>query len=147
MRDCRAVPGAGWISSVPLLLLALGLISGCASTLAVEEQCVNVIGDLAERPPSLGAGYRIEAAIVDWSGKDVVTVPTSAIFRRDAQRHVFVVDASVARLRRIAIGRQSAEHAQVVRCLAGGERVILFPSDLIDDGVKVSVPQKEKAAS
>ena len=107
------------------------------SALGVEEQRVNVIADLAQTPATLGAGYRIEAAIVTWQGKDVLTVPLSAVFRRDQRWHAFVVDGDTARLRPVQLGRQSATHAQVQDGLASGERVIVYPSDLVADGVGV----------
>ena len=107
------------------------------SALGVEEQRVNVIADLAQTPATLGAGYRIEAAIVTWQGKDVLTVPLSAVFRRDQRWHAFVVDGDTARLRPVQLGRQSATHAQVQDGLASGERVIVYPSDLVADGVSV----------
>ena len=107
------------------------------SALGVEEQRVNVIADLAQTPATLGAGYRIEAAIVTWQGKDVLTVPLSAVFRRDQRWHAFVVDGDTARLRPVQLGRQSATHAQVQDGLAPGERVIVYPSDLVADGVGV----------
>ncbi|MEQ9569704.1 MAG: HlyD family efflux transporter periplasmic adaptor subunit, partial [Longimicrobiales bacterium] len=52
------------------------------STLGVEEQRVNVIGLLDDPPEGLGVGYRVDVAIVVWQGRDVLTVPSSALFRR-----------------------------------------------------------------
>ena len=49
------------------------------SALGVEEQRVNVIVDLLESPPQLGAGYRVEARIVVWEGRGVLTVPTRSV--------------------------------------------------------------------
>lgn len=51
------------------------------SALGVEEQRVDVIGDLHDPPPFLGTGYRVSGEIVTWRGEDVVSVPTSALFR------------------------------------------------------------------
>ena len=109
------------------------------SALGVEEQRVNVIGDLLDPPASLGAGYRIEAAIVTWSGTDVLMLPTSAIFRRGKGWNAFVVEGGRARLREIEIGRRGAERVELLGGLEEGSQVIVFPSDLVEEGVRVAV--------
>jgi HlyD family secretion protein len=107
------------------------------SALGVEEQRVNVIIDLADAPPSLGAGYRVEARVVTWAGTDVLSVPTSALFQREGQWQLFVVEDGRAALRAIEIGHRNADAAEVVSGLRQGETVIVFPSDRIEEGVKV----------
>lgn len=107
------------------------------SALGVEEQRVNVIGELVGANPGLGAEYRIEAAIVIWEAPAVLTVPTSALFRRDEGWHVFVVGAETAVLRAVQTGQRSTEFAEVLQGLQAGEEVVVFPSDLVTDGVSV----------
>ncbi len=108
------------------------------SALGVEEQRVNVIGELLENNPALRAEYRIEAAIVTSEQPSALTVPTSAMFRRDSGWHVFVVEDGVARLRAVDAGERSAEYAEVLGGLQEGERVVIFPSDAVADGVLVA---------
>ncbi|OGT73224.1 MAG: hypothetical protein A3H44_05700 [Gammaproteobacteria bacterium RIFCSPLOWO2_02_FULL_57_10] len=107
------------------------------SALGVEEQRVNVIGELVGANPGLGAEYRIEAAIVIWEDPAVLTVPTSALFRRDEGWHVFVVESGTAVLRAVQTGQRSAEFAEVLQGLQAGDEVVVFPSDLVTDGVSV----------
>ena len=107
------------------------------SALGVEEQRVNVIGELTDTNPGLGAEYRIEAAVVVDEFADVLTVPTSALFRRDESWHVFVVEQSHARLRPLQIGARSTEAAQVLDGLNEGDQVVVFPSDQVEEGVLV----------
>lgn len=107
------------------------------SALGVEEQRVNVIADLFDVPPSLGSGYRVEANIVTWTGEGVLTVPTSALFQQNGTWNVFAVEEGEAVLRTIRIGHRSAEAAEVVAGLREGDDVILFPSDQIEEGVRV----------
>ncbi len=114
------------------------------STLGVEEQRVNVIGDLAEPPDSLGAEYRIDAAIVTWSGEGVLLIPTSAIFRRVGAWHTFVIDSGVARLRQLELGQRGTELAEILDGVQEQAQVILFPSDLIEDGVRVESDERIK---
>jgi HlyD family secretion protein len=108
------------------------------SALGVEEQRVNVVGSLIQNHPALGAGYRIEAAIVVASHEQTLAVPTSALFRRNEQWHVFAVSDGRANLREVQIGDRNREYAQVLEGLQAGTEVIIFPSDLVADGVEVS---------
>lgn len=107
------------------------------SALGVEEQRVNVIVDLLESPPQLGAGYRVEARIVVWEGRGVLTVPTSALFQRDGEWRVFGVEEGRARLRTVQVGQRGEEAAEVRGGLEEGEAVVLFPSDEVQEGVRV----------
>lgn len=107
------------------------------SALGVEEQRVNVIVDLLDAPPALGAGYRVEARIVTWSGDDVLQVPASALFQSGGTWAAFVVREGRAVRQVVEIGRQSADDAEVRSGLREGERVVLYPSALLEDGVAV----------
>lgn len=108
------------------------------SALGVEEQRVNVIVDLVDLPAGLGAGFRVEAAVVVWEGVDVLTVPTSSLFQRDGAWHLFAMEGGRARLRRLELGQRSADAAQVLDGVEVGEEVILFPSSDVRDGVRVT---------
>lgn len=107
------------------------------SALGIEEQRVRVIGDFVEPPPSLGNAFRIEARIVIWTGDDVLRVPVSALFRNDGGWAVFAVESGRAAKRIVTIGHRSPLEAEVLSGLAEGARVILHPSNRIEDGVKV----------
>jgi len=108
------------------------------SALGVEEQRVNVIGDLLDAPPVLGAGYRIEAAIVVWEEDEVLVLPGSALFQRDGRWLVYAVSPDGrAALRELRLGRRNTQFAQVLEGLSEGERVVLFPSDLLREGARV----------
>ena len=110
------------------------------SALGVEEQRVDVIADLADAPPTLGTGYRVSGEIVVWRGDDVLSVPTSALFRVGDEWQVFVVQDERARRRGVVIGQRNDAMAEIVEGLAEGDVVILFPPEAVDDGVAV-VPQ------
>ncbi len=107
------------------------------SALGVEEQRVNVIGDLVEPAEGLGDSYRVEVRVVLWRGEDVVTVPASAIFRGRGGWEAFVVESGRARRRAITIGHRGAFDVEVQSGLSPGEVVIRQPSDRIADGVRV----------
>ncbi|MFW6050646.1 MAG: efflux RND transporter periplasmic adaptor subunit [Myxococcota bacterium] len=112
------------------------------SALGVEEQRVNVIIDLDEPHDvwaALGDGYRVEASIVVWEADEVLRVPASAVFRRGNGWALFAERNGTAELRRVRIGQRNGEAAQILEGLEPGERVVLHPSDQVDDGVAVQV--------
>lgn len=107
------------------------------SALGVEEQRVNVVGDLAEPPAGLGAGYRVEARVVTWEERNVVKVPNSALFRDGTGWAVYVVQSGRARLRPVSVGHRGDAEAEVLGGLRPGEVVVVYPSDKVADGVRV----------
>jgi HlyD family secretion protein len=107
------------------------------STLGVEEQRVNVIVDLVDPPQTreaLGDGFRVEARIVTAEAKDVLKVPTSALFRDAEDWAVFCVEEGVARQRTVKIGLQNGLEAEVLEGLAEGDQVVTHPGDNVVDG-------------
>ncbi len=107
------------------------------SALGVEEQRVNVVGDLLDAPGGLGAGYRVEARVVTWEAAGVLKVPTSSLFRSGSGWGVFVVEAGRARLREVAVGHRGEAEAEVLGGLREGDTVVLYPSDKVGDAVRV----------
>lgn len=107
------------------------------SPLGIEEQRVNVIGDLSDPPAGLGDRYRVEASIVVWEGRDVLRVPSGALFRMDGGWAVFVLDGGRARLRQVEIGHRNPSHAQVSSGLESGKTVIVHPDDRVEDGSRM----------
>jgi len=117
------------------------------STLGVEEQRVNVIIDLIDRTEesidpvddrrSLGDGFRVEARIVIDEARDVLKVPTSALFRVGGESAVFRVVDGLVHQQRVKIGRQNGLEAEVLAGLSEGDQVVLHPSDQIEEGVQV----------
>jgi HlyD family secretion protein len=107
------------------------------SALGVEEQRVNVVASLSDPQILLGDGYRVEGRIVIWQEPSVVKLPISALFTRQATWHVFVVSAGVAIARPVQIGHRNDVEAEVLSGVSEGETVILYPSDVIADGVAV----------
>lgn len=106
------------------------------SALGVEEQRVNVVGDLADPPEGLGAGYRVDARIVTWEAADVLKVPNSALVRSGEGWAVFVLDGRRIRLREVSLGRRGGADAEVLGGLRAGEPVVVYPSDRVADGVR-----------
>lgn len=108
------------------------------SALGVEEQRVNVVGDFVDPPGALGDRYRVEIRIVVWQGDSVLTVPSSALFRRGDGWGVFLVEAGRARERRVVVGHRTPFDAEIVDGAREGDVVIRHPSDRVAEGVRVA---------
>ncbi len=110
------------------------------SSLGVEEQRVLVIADITTPPEkwrALGDGYRLEAHFVVWEGRDILQVPTSALFRSGKDWSVFTEEQGKARLRKVEIGQRTGLTAQIVSGLKENERVVAYPDDTISEGTKI----------
>ncbi len=110
------------------------------SALGVEEQRVNTVIQFTENSlafKNLGHGYRVETRIVVWEGKDVLIVPSSALFRSSDSWAVFKVDSGAAQIELIDIGNNNGIEAEVLNGLDEQDQVILFPSSGLSDGMKV----------
>lgn len=110
------------------------------SALGVEEQRVDVIiarEDSPDRWAQLGDAYRVDIRVILWEGKDVLQVPTSALFRDNQGWAVFAVEDGKARRRSVEVGRQSGLAAEILSGLRQGEKVIMHPGAEIKDGAAV----------
>jgi HlyD family secretion protein len=111
------------------------------SALGVEEQRVNVLIDFDEPREmwqQLGDGYRVDARIIVWSSDNVLKVPTSSLFREGADWAVYKVVNSKAELQIVQVGQRNALEAEVLRGLTEGEQIVVYPSDAIRPGVKLT---------
>lgn len=141
----RIVPGGAveivdWGGDTPLVGTVRSVEPSAftrVSALGVDEQRVNVIVDIVDPPPSLGDGFRVEMKATVWESRDVLTIPASALFQRSGEWMVFVVEDGRARERQVDVGHRTGAVAELKGGLREGDRVILFPSDKISDGVRV----------
>lgn len=112
------------------------------SALGVEEQRVNVVLEFVDNGEDCAApladGYRVEARIVLWEARDVLRVPTSALFRDGARWAVYVASEGRARRTIVELGRQTGQQSEVTSGLSEGTSVVVHPGDLVHDGVRVA---------
>ncbi|NND49815.1 MAG: HlyD family efflux transporter periplasmic adaptor subunit [Rhizobiales bacterium] len=111
------------------------------SALGIEEQRVTVtldpVGD-EDAWEKLGHDFRIYAHIVVWQSDDVLRIPLSALFRHGQNWAAFQVVDGRARRVGVEIGQRSDRFAELTSGLEAGDRVVIHPGDLIDDGVPVA---------
>jgi HlyD family secretion protein len=110
------------------------------STLGVEEQRVNVLIDIVS-PESdrvgLGDAYQVDTRITVFSRDNTIIVPAGALFRQGNSWSVYVAENGRARRREVDIIRRSGALAAAAKGLETGERVLVYPSDRIRDGIKI----------
>jgi HlyD family secretion protein len=111
------------------------------SALGVEEQRVNVILDFVEpldKVQTIGDAFRVEASIVVYKQEDSLKVPVGALFREGEAWSVFVAEGARARKRAVKVPRRNGVEALVEAGLEPGEQVIVYPSDALKDGSRLS---------
>ncbi len=117
------------------------------SALGIEEQRVKVILEISD-PPSqwmgLGHQYRVFVRITIWQSDNVLQIPVSALFRLDGNWAVFKVDGGIAKVTKVATGQMTSSDVQILNGLGEGETVIVHPSDLIADGVRIEIRDSTK---
>lgn len=109
------------------------------SALGIEEQCVNVVADLADLEGALGDGYRVEGRVVIWETTDALRVPVSALFRRGEVWSLFLVQNGMAQLRDVEIGHFTSSEAEVKSGLEEGAEVVVHPPKDITNGTRVEI--------
>lgn len=110
------------------------------SALGVEEQRVNVLLELTDPPQdwsALGHEFRVFVKIAQWRSDDVLRTPLSALFRQGNEWAVYKLVDGRAQLTKVNIDHRNAQMAEVVDGLSDGDEVILYPSDRIEDDVRV----------
>lgn len=111
------------------------------SALGIEEQRVNTIIEITEPRKHwlrLGHDFRVYVRVVIWRDENALRVPLSALFRKGNAWAVFVAANGAAVEQEIAVGHRSDTHAEIVKGLEAGQKVILHPSDQVVDGTPVA---------
>ncbi|MBZ8134741.1 efflux RND transporter periplasmic adaptor subunit [Afifella sp. IM 167] len=117
------------------------------SALGIEEQRANVLIDPAgdaEGWRRLGHGYEVRASITVEERADVLTVPLGALFRKDGAWAVYRLAEGSAHLAGVTLGALGETAAEVRAGLAEGDRVILFPSNAVGEGVAVAEARSDE---
>ncbi|MDQ0466973.1 HlyD family secretion protein [Caulobacter ginsengisoli] len=111
------------------------------SALGVEEQRVRVFLQFAGPPArwvSLGPGYRVWGRVILRRAPAVLKVPLGALARAGEGWAVFRLEDGRARLVPVSVGAMTDAEAEIRSGLAAGDRVVVFPSDKVRDGVRLA---------
>lgn len=111
------------------------------SALGVEEQRVLVLLQFAgppERWARLGAGYRLWGRVFLRQEARAVKTPLGSLVRANGGWAVFLVNSSRVHLTPVRVGAMTDREAEVLAGrLRPGERVVVYPSDKVRDGVHI----------
>jgi HlyD family secretion protein len=111
------------------------------SALGIEEQRVRTTIDFVDPPEAwsrLGHDYRVIVHVTVWVDENVVIVPVSALFRKGESWAVFRVADGRARITLVQINHRNSRIAEVISGLSPGDRVVLHPSDRVNNGGAVT---------
>jgi HlyD family secretion protein len=72
-------------------------------------------------------------------GPAKVSAPKEAVFTRDAQRYVFLVDGGKATARPVRVGAEADGRVEILEGLVGGESVVTRGVEVLKDGQRVRV--------
>ena len=110
------------------------------SALGIEEQRVNVVVDIDTRPPGLADGHRVSVAIIVWSSTSSLAVPRSALVPDESPGSwvAYVVRNGAIERRRVRVGHFGGADAEVLDGLSGGDEVVVFPSNQLRAGARVT---------
>lgn len=110
------------------------------SALGVEEQRTRVILDLIsphEQWAALGDGYRVEVEFIVQQAKDVLQVPSPALFRMGEGWAVYRVENGKAVRTLVKTGMRSANATEITEGLQPDQRVIIQPDERITEGTRI----------
>jgi HlyD family secretion protein len=79
----------------------------------------------------------VELRIIVWENDDVLKVPTSSLFRHEGKWAVYTVEGDRAARRLVEVGQRNGLEAEVLSGLTEGQRIVVYPSDAIADGIGV----------
>lgn len=110
------------------------------SALGVEEQRVLVMLQFTGPPQTWGAlapGYRVWGRVYLRQAPAAVTAPLGGLVRDSGGWAVFRIEGGRARLRTVRVGALTDQAAEILSGVSPGDRLVLYPSDQVRDGVAV----------
>ncbi len=116
-----------------------GRVRTVAPALAVESRAVRVEATVPNARYELKPGFFATVRVPLASLPGSVTVPHTALVRREGVEHVFVVRGGRAELQRVLTGAETADRVEVVTGLAETDAVVVGGADTLQPGDRVKV--------
>jgi HlyD family secretion protein len=111
------------------------------SALGVEEERTEVTMDLVSVPVEisrrLGSTFHVEVGIEVSVHPDALQVPAGSVFRDGDSWAVYRVESGRAKAARVTVGARSGQEVLISSGLSEGDRVVVFPGDLVRDGTRI----------
>jgi membrane fusion protein (multidrug efflux system) len=100
-----------------------------------------------DQKSGLRPGMFANVQIVLDTHENVVVIPKKALVFDDEMPHAFVVEEGTASKRRLELGYQDSERAEIVSGLQPGESIVLVGQSALKDGSPVEVQEGEGSSS
>lgn len=111
------------------------------SALGVEEERTEVTGDLIGLPMNMlakmGSNFHVDVVFQISETPNALKIPLGALFRDGQNWCVFKIEENQARKKIVLIAATNVSEASIEKGLTVGDRVIVFPGDLVKDGIRV----------
>jgi len=107
------------------------------SALGVDEQRVQVIGEISSARRALGHDFAVEAGIVLTRYPEALVLPTGALVRDGSRWAVFLVDDRNRVRRTVVELRARGATTTAVEGVPIGSRVVVYPPEALRDGMRV----------
>jgi len=111
------------------------------SALGIEEQRTLVILQLSAAPSAwdgLAPGYRVWGRVYLRELPAATLAPLGALIRDNGGWAVYRIEDGHAHLRSVDVGVMTDRDAEIKSGLSPGDHVVIYPSDLVHDGVSVA---------
>jgi HlyD family secretion protein len=126
------------------------------SSLGVEQQRVNVIVALAERPAGLGVGYRLQARFFTASKADALVVPRFSVLQApyrptedgdtpmslNGSFYVLKIEEGKLVKQPVELGLRSDLFLEITSGLSASDEIVATPSANMEEGAKVKLSKK-----
>lgn len=132
-------PGAGKLTGKVSRISKAGFVK--PSALGVEEERTEVTASLPALPPEIAAGmgsnFHVDLSFQVSEIADTLRIPVGALFRNGESWAVYLAESGRARLAPVEILGRNAQLAAIKSGLKEGQRVIVYPGDLVKEGSRV----------
>jgi len=110
------------------------------SSLGVEQQRVNAIVTLPDRPATLGVGFRLQARFFTATKEDALVVPRFSVLQATNKTYyVFLIQGGKLKRRSIELGLRNDLELEVVEGVHESDQIVSTPDATMNDGESVKV--------
>ena len=108
------------------------------SSLGIEQQRVNIIITLDERPGYLGVGYRLQARFFTGTQSNALIIPRFSVMQApDGTYYVLKVVEGTIQKQSIRLGLKSDLELEVIEGLSEEDRIVAHPDTTMTEGMRI----------
>ncbi len=118
------------------------------SALGVEEERTEVTADLINTPASVlenvGSTFHVDVTFKISETANALKVPIGSLFRDGSDWAVYLDVKGRARKKKVEVISLGAQEASIKAGLSAGDRVLVYPGDLVRDGTRIRAQRDRK---